>query len=99
MFGNAPIQKDFSKRQGVQVVTFEDLKPFKEELLEDIKMLLVDHHSKTAVQTMRSKDVCQALKISPGTLRNYRLNGRINFTKIGRIIFYNYDDICHILKR
>jgi isocitrate dehydrogenase kinase/phosphatase len=36
--------------------------------------------------------------VSPGTLQNLRVNGTLPFTKIGGVIFYDYDDIQRMLE-
>lgn len=76
----------------VEVITKEDLHQFRHQLLDDLKNIL---HTKPAKQKqwLKSSEVRQMLKISPGTLQNLRINGTLSFTKIGGTIFYNYDDI------
>jgi hypothetical protein len=76
----------------VEVITKEDLHQFRHQLLDDLKNLL---HTKPQKQKqwLKSSEVRQMLKISPGTLQNLRVNGTLSFTKIGGTIFYNYDDI------
>ncbi|HVT86692.1 MAG TPA: helix-turn-helix domain-containing protein [Chitinophagaceae bacterium] len=75
-----------------QLITKEDLHQFRHQLLDDLKNLL---HTKPQKQKqwLKSSEVRQMLKISPGTLQNLRVNGTLSFTKIGGTIFYNYDDI------
>ena len=76
----------------VDIITKEDLHEFRSLLLDDLQKLL---HSKPQKQKqwLKSSEVRQLLKISPGTLQNLRINGTLSFTKIGGTIFYNYDDI------
>lgn len=76
----------------IEVITKEDLHAFRHQLLDDLKNIL---HTKPAKQKqwLKSSEVRQMLKISPGTLQNLRINGTLSYTKIGGTIFYNYDDI------
>jgi len=76
----------------IEVITKEDLHEFRHQLLDDLKNIL---HTKPAKQKqwLKSSEVRQMLKISPGTLQNLRINGTLSYTKIGGTIFYNYDDI------
>jgi hypothetical protein len=76
----------------VEVITKEDLHQFRHQLLDDLKNLL---HTKPQKQKqwLKSSEVRQMLKISPGTLQNLRVNGTLSFTKIGGTIFYSYEDI------
>lgn len=80
----------------VNIVTKEDLIEFRHQLLDDLKNII---HTKPAKQKqwLKSSEVRKLLKISPGTLQNLRINGTLSFTKIGSIIYYNYDDIEALL--
>ncbi|QNS41668.1 helix-turn-helix domain-containing protein [Chryseobacterium manosquense] len=76
----------------IAVLTKEDLKDFKKELLEDIKNLF---HSKVSGQKqwLRSAEVRALLNISSGTLQNLRINGTLHYSKVGGTIFYAFQDI------
>jgi hypothetical protein len=50
-------------------------------------------------QWLKSSEVRKLLKISPGTLQNLRINGTLNYKRIGGIIFYKYDDIQKMLNQ
>ena len=80
----------------VEIITKEDLQTFRFQLLDDLKNIL---HTKPQKQKqwLKSSEVRKLLKISPGTLQNLRINGTLSFTKIGSIIYYNYDDIETLL--
>jgi hypothetical protein len=80
----------------VEIITKEDLQTFRFQLLDDLKNIL---HTKPQKQKqwLKSSEVRKLLKISPGTLQNLRINGTISFTKIGSIIYYNYEDIEALL--
>ncbi len=82
----------------VNIVTKEDLVEFRHQLLDDLKTIL---HTKPARQKewLKSSEVRKLLKISPGTLQNLRINGTLSFTKIGSIIYYNYEDIEAVLEQ
>jgi hypothetical protein len=79
------------------IITTEDLRDFKLELLEDIKRLLTGDNSETK-QWLRSSEIRKLLKISPGTLQNLRINGTLPYTKIGGVIYYAYADILQMLE-
>jgi hypothetical protein len=80
----------------IDFITKDDLQTFRSQLLDDLKSIL---HSKPAKQKqwLKSSEVRKLLKISPGTLQNLRINGTLSFTKIGSIIYYNYEDIEALL--
>jgi hypothetical protein len=66
----------------VNIVTNEDLNQFKKELLDELASLI---SSKPAipVKWLKSYQVREMLGISPGTLQNLRINGTVEYTKIG----------------
>ncbi|MDV3460165.1 DNA-binding protein [Elizabethkingia anophelis] len=82
----------------VNLITKEDLKEFKTELLEDIKSLF---NVKVSEQKLwlRSSEVKELLKISSGTLQNLRTNGSLSYTRVGGTLYYNYKDIEEMLKK
>lgn len=79
-----------------EIITSEDLREFKEELLGEIKSLLQETGG-TQKQWLKSSEVRNLLKISPGTLQNLRVNGHLPFTKIGGVIFYEMTDLQEML--
>ena len=79
------------------IITTDELREFKIELLEEIKQLLSNDHT-TKREWLRSSELRKLLKISPGTLQNLRVNGTIPYTKIGGVIYYAYEDILKMLE-
>jgi len=79
------------------IITTEDLKDFKEEMLSDIKELLSKQLKGVNKKWLKSTEVMEMLKISPGTLQSFRVNGTLPFTKIGGIIYYEATDIQEVL--
>jgi len=82
----------------VSVVTTEDLEVFRHSLLNDLRNIIQTKAPKQ-LQWLKSSEVRKALKISPGTLQNLRINGTLSYTKIGSIIYYNQDDIDSLLTK
>lgn len=80
------------------IITPEDLQIFKEELLREIQELLKNDKGMASKKWLKSTDVMEMLKISPGTLQNFRVNGTLPFTKIGGIIYYEANDIQEVMK-
>lgn len=80
------------------IITLEELRAFKEELLEEIKNLLSHNRQAPTRKWLKSHEVRRLLTISPGTLQNLRVNGTLPFTKIGGVIFYDYEDIQKMLQ-
>ena len=82
----------------IEVITREDLNEFRSLLLNDLKEII---HSKPqqAKQWLKSKEVRKLLNISPGTLQNLRINGTINFNRIGGILYYKYEDLKKLMEK
>jgi hypothetical protein len=81
-----------------EIVTTDDLREFKAEILQEFKKMLKEHHGQPAKKWLKSFEVRKLLGISPGTLQNMRVNGSLPFTKIGGVIFYDYNDIRKMLE-
>jgi isocitrate dehydrogenase kinase/phosphatase len=79
------------------IVTLEDLQNFKEELLAEIGKLLGQRQTTPLRKWLKSHEVRRLLTLSQGTLNQLRASGKLPFTKIGRVIFYDYDDILKMI--
>jgi hypothetical protein len=82
----------------LEIITKEDLREFKSELLAEIKKLVPLEGQGASKKWLKSNDVRKLLKISPGTLQNLRINGTLCFTRIGGIIYYKLEDINRLLE-
>lgn len=82
----------------VELITKEDLQSFRQELLNDLQQIMKTTTSSKPKQWLKSSEVRKLLKISPGTLQNLRINGTLQYTKIGGIIYYNHEDIEVLLE-
>ena len=81
-----------------EIITTDDLREFKTELLTEFKKMLKEHQGQPSKKWLKSYEVRKMLGISPGTLQNMRINGTIPFTKMGGILFYDSEDIRKILE-
>ena len=81
-----------------QIITTDDLREFKIELLEEIKDLLKIKSQMTNKKYLKSADLMKILKVSSGTLQTMRINGTLPYTKIGGIIFYDPDEISNVMR-
>lgn len=81
------------------IITTEDLLEFKMELLEGIKQLLNNQSGKSGKKWLKSPEVMDFLGISPGTLQNLRVNGTLPYTKIGGVLYYDYQEIMKVLEK
>lgn len=76
----------------VQILTTEDLQNFKSELFSELKSILKTD-GPPIKKWLKSDEVKKILKVSPGTLQTLRINGTLQYTKIGGIIYYDYEHI------
>lgn len=79
------------------VLTTEDLQEFKKELLQEMKSIFSGTNAGNSKKWLKSTEVRKLLGISPGTLQNLRINGTLPYSKIGGVIYYDYEEIQHIL--
>ena len=81
----------------IEMITREDLKQFKSELLDEIRQIMKPGEGQSQ-QWLKSVEVRRMLNISPGTLQNLRINGTLRFTKIGGMMYYKLEDIQKLLE-
>ncbi|WP_286883259.1 helix-turn-helix domain-containing protein [Sphingobacterium sp. UBA5980] len=79
----------------LDILTKEDLAQFRKELLDEIKTLFKQQRK----EWIRSAEVRRLLNISGGTLQNLRINGTLQYTKIGGIMYYKLEDIERLLEK
>lgn len=87
-----------SFRMPSSIITTDDLREFKLELLEEITKLISGPRSHKVKKYLKSYEVREMLNISTGTLHNLRVNGTLPFTKVGNILLYDQEDILEILQ-
>lgn len=81
------------------IITTEDLREFKMELLDGIKELLNNQTGHTSKRWLKSPEVRELLGISPGTLQNLRINGTLPYTKVGGIVYYDQEEIMEVMEK
>ena len=80
------------------IITTEDFREFKMELLDEIKQLLNNQSGNLTKKWLKSPEVRDLLSISPGTLQNLRVNGTLPYTKVGGVIYYDYEEILQVME-
>ena len=81
----------------VEIITRDDLFSFKTELIRELRELLTAPAAQPK-KWLKSWEVREMLGVSPGTLQNMRINGALPYTKMGGLIFYDYDDIKKLME-
>ena len=83
----------------IELITLSDLERLKREILIEIKALLQPSlETKPEKKWLKSADVQKLLGISPGTLQTLRNRKLIPYTRLGGVIFYNYEDVRRLLE-
>jgi len=87
------------KTMAISIVTQEELKQFKSELLEEIKGIISQQGS-NGKKWLRSHEVRKLLgNISPGKLQDMRNKGELPFTRIGGTLFYDPSDVAKVMDK
>jgi len=82
----------------LELLTASDFVDFRLQLLKEFKQLLSEKEI-SPERLLKSHEVRGILQISPGTLQNLRRNKTLQFTKVGGIIYYHYQDVQKLVKR
>ncbi|MBW7674121.1 helix-turn-helix domain-containing protein [Chryseobacterium chendengshani] len=84
-------------------ITKEDLNRFKIEIINDFKKIITDELSKDPLienefEWLRSKSVRKIMNISPATLQNLRITGKIRHQKVMGSYYYSKKDIYNLFE-
>lgn len=80
----------------MEIASKQDLESIKNEIIAEIKKVCNTGESPSK-KWLRSSEVRKLLNISPGTLQSLRINGTLNFSKLGGTIFYDYENVIKVL--
>ncbi|UIR57877.1 helix-turn-helix domain-containing protein [Sphingobacterium sp. SRCM116780] len=82
------------------MVSKQDLEIFRIRIIADIEQLLeVSHsHSKDEFDWLRSKAIRKMMDISPATLQNLRITGKIRHKKIMGSYYYSRIDLLKLFE-
>ncbi|WP_293299803.1 helix-turn-helix domain-containing protein [Pedobacter sp. UBA4863] len=84
---------------GMEIVTKEDLQILRFQLLDDLKILLGAVGTKEdKPEWIKSGEVRQLLKVSPGSLQNLRVSGKLNPVKIQGTWYYRLSEVEGLFK-
>lgn len=84
----------------IVVITLEDLLKFKKEIVEELRDLVSNNGGQIqGREWLKSSDVRELLKISPGTLQNLRIKGTLPYRKVGGSFYYRQEDIVKMMNK
>ncbi len=79
------------------ILTQEDLQKFKTELFAELKKLISEYPQSAQKKWLKSYEVRNMLGISRGTLQHLYDSHQLPATRIGGLLFYDYDDIQKLI--
>lgn len=84
-----------------EILTTDDLREFKLEIISEIKKILSDHHANKSVgkRFLKSTDLQELLDLSPASLQNLRNARVLPYTKIGGTFFYDWEDVIQLMHK
>ena len=83
----------------IDIVTREDLRQFKREMLEEFKQIIGSKEKDNlGREWLKSAEVRRLLGISPGTLQNLRAGGTLPYRKVGGSMYYRREDIRKMME-
>ena len=96
-----PLQQKIFNTMPANIITTDDLREFKIELLAEIKEMLScgSKISPEQKKYLRSSEVTELLGISTSTLQHLRIQKILPYTKIGTIIFFEWQDVLNVLEK
>jgi excisionase family DNA binding protein len=81
----------------LEIITKNDLLQLKKEIVDEVKKI-VTGGEQINKKWIKTKEVCKLLNCSPGTVQNLRINGSIEYTKIGGSLYYSMESILKIME-
>jgi len=77
-------------------LTKEDLNQLRRDLVNDIRQILKPNQQ--TGKWLKSYQVLKMLNMSSGKLQLLRNNGTLKFTRVGRLIYYDVDDVNRLME-
>lgn len=97
MANHNEIQHDFPKVNRDQLITVQDLIDFKQQLIVDIKNLLKEQSGHPGHQWLKAFEIKKMLRLSESKLQYLRDKGLIPYRKLGKITYYNLEEIQSLM--
>lgn len=82
----------------IEFITKEDLEILRVQLMDDFRKI-IEPRKKILKEWIKGKEVRKILNISPGSLQNLRINGKLNPKKIGGTWYYRTEEIESLFEK
>jgi DNA-binding Xre family transcriptional regulator len=83
---------------GIELITKEDLRNFKMELLKELQELFLQTKGRVEKTWLKATEVRKILGISSNTLQSLRCSGKLHSSKVGRIHYYKLEEIEKLME-
>ena len=82
------------------IITTDDLREFKTELIEQLKELIRSNQEPARKKRfLKTSELQEALGLSPSTIHQLRIMRILPYTKINGVIFYDWEDIVVMMQK
>jgi len=86
----------------METITRQDLEVLRAQIANDLEVLISAKNDQNETEEdfdwMRSKKIRKLMDISPATLQNFRISGKIRHKKIMGSYYYNKQDLLNLFK-
>lgn len=86
----------------MELITKHDLEVLRTQIVQDLKLLMNVKDDLNEIDNqfewMRSKKIRKLMDISPATLQNFRISGKIRHKKIMGSYYYNKTDLLNLFE-
>ena len=83
---------------GEQLITIKDLDEFKNDLIAEVKKTIKENAGQPVKRWLKTNEVCKILGVSITTLLTMRINGILPYSKVGGVLYFDYDDILKVME-
>lgn len=80
-------------------ITLDDFQELKKEIREYCKQSIALQTAGVTRRYLKSDEVMDLLRVSPGTLQNLRINGTLPYMKLGGMIYYDFNEIQNVMEK
>ena len=81
----------------LEIITKTDFNAFKLEL-RDLILEILNNSQPFKKEILSNDELMELLNVSSSTLRKYRVTGKLTYSKVAGLIYYEYEDIQNFIR-
>ena len=81
----------------LEIITKTDFNDFKLEL-RDLILEILNNSQPFKKEILSNEELMELLNVSSSTLRKYRISGKLTYSKVDGLIYYEYKDIQNFIR-